>query len=122
VDWPKVVDAATQYDPAAIEIDSLTQTNEKLEITGLATNNDAVVRYQQTMLDSGVFRDVLVVSMSTVPPPTPEIASDPKAGPANKANTDTERSDRETAGIETAEASTGNVEFIIDVIVGSAAP
>ena len=101
--------------PAAIEITSFTRSHAKLEIIGRATSNDAVVRYQQTLLDSGAFRDVLVVSMSTTPPtPTPQVTSTPTAKQAQGAG-------------ESIAAPFGNVEFVIDMVVadsvvGSARP
>jgi hypothetical protein len=94
------------------EITSLTQINDKLQIAGRATSNDAVVRYQQLLLESGVFKDVVVVSMSTTPPPptpaaTPVDASDEQATPV----------DPPFGSVKFI-----NVEFIIDLVVGGAAP
>jgi Tfp pilus assembly protein PilN len=103
VNWPLVMNAAAQYDPAAIEITSLTQAVDKIQIAGRATSNDAVVRYQQTLLDSVVFKDVVVVSMSAVPPP-PLPATD---------------EGEEAAPVD---LPFGNVEFIIDAVVGASTP
>jgi Tfp pilus assembly protein PilN len=101
VNWPLVMGATAQFDPTAIEITSLTQSVDKLQIAGRATSNDAVVRYQQTLLDSAVFKDVVVISMSAVPPiPTPVVAE----------------------GAEPIDLPFGNVEFLIDVVVGSTTP
>ena len=103
VNWPQVVAAVEQFDATAIEITSFTQTPDKIQITGRATSNDAVVRFQQQLLDSGVFKDVVVISMSTVPPaPTPEVTSKDKTP---------------TVPVEV-KLPFGNVEFVIDIIVG----
>jgi hypothetical protein len=100
VNWPQAIGAAARYDATTIEIESLTQTDNRLQVTGRAINNDAVVRYQQFLLESGVFGDVVVVSMSTIPPPpTPAVV----AG--------------DEAPVEPVEVPFGNVEFIIDLVI-----
>ena len=103
--WPLVVDAIARYDPAAIEISSLTQMSGKIQIDGRAASNDAVVRYQQTLLAARIFGDVVVISMTAAPPtPTPEAAADDAASDAAP------------------DAPFGSVEFVIDLVVESAVP
>jgi hypothetical protein len=76
---------------------------DKIQLAGRALSSDAIVRYQQMLLDSGAFRDVVVVSMSTVPPiPTP-IVTDEEAENA----------------ADPVDPPFGNVEFVIDLIVGT---
>lgn len=105
VNWPIVVDAVVQYEKTALIINSLTQTADKIQITGRAISNDAVVRYQQNLLDSGAFRDVIVISMATLPPtPTPVVEEE---------NADAENS---------IERPFGNVEFVIDLLVEKSTP
>ncbi len=102
VNWPVVVNALVQYDPTTIEITSLNQLEDKVQLHGRALNNDAVVRYQQNLFVTGVFRDVVVLSMSTVPPPpTPEANDDARAA-------------------EAVELPIGNVEFVIDLVIEAA--
>jgi hypothetical protein len=103
VNWPLVVDAVEQYDPATIELTSLSQIEEKVQLTGRALNNDAVVRYQQNLFVAGAFKDVVVLSMSTLPPvPTPVPSEDENATPVD--------------------VPIGNVEFVIDLVIESNAP
>jgi Tfp pilus assembly protein PilN len=105
VNWPLVMGAISQYDPAAIEITSLTESTDKIQLAGLAANNDAVVRYQQSLLDSGVFKDVVVLSMSALPPPPPTpVPVEGEEAP------------------EPVDLPFGTVEFLIDVVVGTPAP
>jgi Tfp pilus assembly protein PilN len=105
VHWPSVISAAVRYDPTAVEITSLTQSGDKIQIAGRATSNDAVVRYQQLLLESGAFTDVVVVSMSAAAPPSTPT-------PAAEVNT----------AVEPADLPFGNVEFVIDLVVGSVTP
>jgi Tfp pilus assembly protein PilN len=106
--WPHVVDAVAQYDRIAIVLTSLAQTDDKIQITGHATTNDAVVRYQQRLLDSGAFQDVVVISMATLPQLTPEA---PDAADAESAAA------QEPSADAPAELPFGNVEFVIDLAV-----
>lgn len=104
VNWPLVMNATAQFDPAAIEITSLTQSVDRIQIAGRATSNDAVVRYQQILLDSAVFKDVVVVSMSAVPPPPLPATAEGEEAAAP------------------VDLPFGNVEFIIDAVVGASTP
>jgi hypothetical protein len=107
VQWPVVVDAVRQFDATTIEITSFTQTPDKIQLAGRATSNDAVVRYQQQLLDARAFKDVVVISMSTIPPtPTPAVTGKEEASAEEAA----------TAPVED-DLPLGNVEFVIDVIV-----
>jgi hypothetical protein len=108
--WPHIVEAVAQYDRIAIALSSLTQTDDKIQITGRATTNDAVVRYQQRLLDSGAFKDVVVISMATLPQPTPEA---PAAGGTAA---------KEPSADTPADLPFGNVEFVIDLVVGMPTP
>lgn len=109
VNWPLVVYAVGSYDVNSLKIASLTQAGDKIQIAGRALNNDAVVRFQQNLIDARAFRDVLVVSISTTPP-TPE--APPQESPEGE---DTEVS---TAAVGPA----FNVEFLIDLLVRDATP
>jgi Tfp pilus assembly protein PilN len=108
VNWPIVMGAASRFDPTSIEITSLTQTGDRLQIAGRAASNDAVVRYQQILLDSGAFKDVVVVSMSTLPP-TPVVTDEADEDAARAAN-------------DPIQPPLGNVEYVIDLVVGTSAP
>jgi hypothetical protein len=110
VAWPLVIGAATQYDPATVQIGSLTQNSDRIQIAGRALNSDAVVGYQQNLLDAGVFKDVVVISMSTIPPtpvPTPDTKSN-----RNK-------SDTAAPAVPVVEPPFGNVEFVIDLLLST---
>jgi Tfp pilus assembly protein PilN len=112
INWPVVVDAIDEYEQVAITLSSLTQTGNQLTITGRAEGNDAVVRYQQSLLDSGAFADVVIISMVAVAPEAAE-GEQPEAGEADA---------EEPAAVPSPEAPLGNVEFVIDVVVGTAMP
>lgn len=104
VNWPQVVGVAGRYDATTIQITSLTQTNNRIQIAGRATSNDAVVRYQQLLLDAGLFDDVVVLSMSTIPPtPTPVVTN-------------------EEAAAAPVDVPFGNVEFVMDIVLGETRP
>jgi Tfp pilus assembly protein PilN len=105
VNWPLVVYAVGSYDVNSLKITSLTQTGDKLQIAGRAVSNDAVVRYQQSLIDARAFRDVLVVSMSTLPP-TPV------------ATAETQEAEVSTLTV----TPSFDVEFLIDLLVGNATP
>ena len=111
VNWPLVVNAAGRYDPTATEITSFTQANDRIQIAGRAASNDAVVRYQQLLLDSGAFKDVVVVSMSTLPPPPTPVVTEEEESENNA-----------RAAGDPIEPPLGNVEFVIDLVVGTSAP
>jgi hypothetical protein len=108
--WPHIVEAVAQYDRIAIALSSLTQTDDKIQITGRATMNDAVVRYQQRLLDSGAFKDVVVISMATLPQPTPE-------APAAEGT-----AAQEPPAATPADLPFGNVEFVMDLVVEMPTP
>jgi Tfp pilus assembly protein PilN len=80
VEWPGVVDALNQFDLAGVTLTGLQQTGDKIQLTGRAGANDDVVRYQQSLLDSGVFREVIVASLTQSLPPDPA-AAPPDASP-----------------------------------------
>ena len=105
LNWPQIVDAVAQYDTTTIELDSLTQADNvgKLRITGRALSNDAVVRYQQNLFVTGAFKDVIVLSMSTLPPKPTPVPSEDEA-------------------TEAAAGPFGNIEFVIDLAIGASAP
>ena len=102
VKWPQIVDAVDEYDTTTIEIDSLTHSDDRVQITGRALNNDAVVRYQQNLIITGAFKDVIVLSMSTLPSrPTPVASAD---------------------AADDVTYPFGNVEFVIDLALESSSP
>jgi hypothetical protein len=106
VNWTQVVDAVAQFDASAITLSSLTQTDNKIQLIGHATNNDAVVRFQQSLLDSRAFQDVVIISMITEPPATQEAEETEAAATAQ----------------ESVETGLGNVEFVIDLQMGTSTP
>ncbi len=108
VDWPQIINAAIQYDPTTLQITSLTQTDKQIQLSGRATTNDAVVQYQKALIDSSAFRDVQVVSLPTLEPTPMPVA------PTNKS--------KEQAPVATAGPPLGNIEFVIDLVVGSSPP
>lgn len=99
--WPQVVDALTQFNLAGVTLTSVQQQGSQIRMVGRAPGNDAVVRYQQSLLDSGAFREVIIASLTRLPPsstPTPDPAA--RAVPATLAPV-----------VE------GSVEFTIDLVV-----
>lgn len=102
--WPQIVQGVSQYDPIAITLSSLTQIEDRVQLTGRATNNDAVVRYQQKLLDSGMFADVVVVSMVAVPPSLSDVE-------------ETESDKSTTAATPNSSVELGDVQFVIDLLL-----
>jgi Tfp pilus assembly protein PilN len=105
VNWPLVINAAMQYDPAGVQITSLTQTDQQIQLAGRATNNDAVVQYQKSLIDSGAFRDVQVISLSTAQPTPIPVA------PTNK------NKNQQPTPVATAVPPFGDIAFVIDLVV-----
>ena len=94
VDWPRTVAALADYDPILVRVASLNQRETLIRITGRALNNDAVIRYQQRLQESGAFESVVVLSLVALPTPA--------------------------EAVDQAPASFGSVDFEIDAVVRTA--
>jgi len=98
VDWPRVVNALNEYNRVGLTLTSIQQQGPQVRIIGSAPTNDAVVRYQQSLLDSGAFREVIIASLTLVLPSAPA-ATDGTGGSAPPV------------------VVSSSVEFVIDVVV-----
>lgn len=98
IDWPRVAAALANYDPLLVRLTAIAQRDDRLRIAGRALNNDAVIRYEQRLVESGAFSSVVILSQITAP------AAAPAAPPAGSS--------------QTGSASPfGNVEFEIELVV-----
>lgn len=80
LDWPRVAAALADYDPVLLRLTAIAQRDDRLRIAGRAINNDAVIRYEQRLFDSGVFSAVVILS---------QVAAPPARSPANNAQAET---------------------------------
>jgi Tfp pilus assembly protein PilN len=97
VDWPQVVNALNEYNRVGLMLTSIQQQGRQVRITGSAPTNDAVVRYQQSLMDSGAFREVIIASLTLVLPSVPAATG-------------------ETGGSAPPVVVSSSVEFVIDVV------
>jgi len=72
--WPAVIAVIDRYDPAAITLTALTQTDNSITLSGQAVNDFAVVEYEKMLKESGVFANVILQSLKRT---TPAAASAP---------------------------------------------
>ncbi len=83
LDWPALIAALDRYDPNRIVLTTLTQVDQRITLTGLAANDEAVVAYTQAIEESGYFAAVVLQSLRIIPAPTatpaPTVALTPPA-------------------------------------------
>jgi hypothetical protein len=72
IDWPQVMAALADYDPARIAPTGLTQVGTRLSLTGLALDEPSIFAYTQTLNASGIFQHVVMQTISRVTPETTE--------------------------------------------------
>jgi len=107
IDWPPLMAALDQYDPNRLVINSLTQVENRMTITGFASNDEVVVAYTQAIEKSERFGSVVLQSLRVVAAPTATpLPTTPSAVAASA-----------QPSFLTAEATF--VEFVIIVEVGS---
>ncbi|MBK9050778.1 MAG: PilN domain-containing protein [Chloroflexi bacterium] len=68
-DWPAVIAAINNYQTGPLTLTGLTQTENRLTITGAAANDAAVITYAQQLEASGQFQRVIVQSIALLPTP-----------------------------------------------------
>jgi len=69
-DWPEILAAITDYDPNRIRLTSIRQENaNEITLMGLGIDNPAVTDYVSRLEMSGVFEEVVLRAMNTVPTP-----------------------------------------------------
>lgn len=66
VDWPAVMMAVNGADGAQITLDGLSQTDNRVLISGRAVDEGAVLAYAQQLTDSEQFARVIVQSISVI--------------------------------------------------------
>jgi Tfp pilus assembly protein PilN len=74
-DWPAVMAAIGDYDPARLTLTSLAQTDNRLTLNGRAIDDSAVVAYARDLEESQLFARVVIQSVSSVATPfaTPQV-------------------------------------------------
>ena len=65
-DWPAVMAAIGNYDPARITLTSLTQADKRVTLNGRATDDTVVVAYAHALEGSGLFSRVVVQSLKMI--------------------------------------------------------
>ncbi len=69
VDWPGILAIVADYDDAQVVLTGITQTEDRLVITGRASNNTAVVAYAKLLEISDRFSRVVIQSITSLPAP-----------------------------------------------------
>ncbi len=69
VDWPAVMAALANYNPDRIVLHSVAQAENRLTLTGRASDDAAVVEYSRSLEGSGLFTRVAVQSIRVVATP-----------------------------------------------------
>lgn len=78
--WPGIMAAIGQYDPALVQLDSLNSGENRLTLTGRAVDQNAVVNYARTLEQSTLFNRVNVQSIRVLA--TPVVTRTPTITPA----------------------------------------
>lgn len=68
-DWPAVMAAINSYQNGPLTLTGLTQTENRLTISGAAADDTAVITYAQQLEASGLFARVIVQSIALLPTP-----------------------------------------------------
>lgn len=68
IDWPHIMFAIGRYNPAQLNINSLSQAGRVITLTGQANLESVVLAYVETLKENGPFETVLVQSIQLVPP------------------------------------------------------
>lgn len=76
-DWPAIIAAINSYQTGPISLTGVTQTDNRLTITGAAASDAAVIAYAQQLEASGQFQRVIVQSIALLP--TPQATATPTA-------------------------------------------
>ena len=80
-DWPAVMAAIGNYNPAQLALTSLTHADSRITLNGRATDSSVVAAYAHTLEESQLFSRVVVQSMKTIATPfvTPGGTASPEA-------------------------------------------
>jgi Tfp pilus assembly protein PilN len=68
-DWPAIMAELGDYDPDQLTLTSVTQTDNRLMLTGGASSDAAVVAYSDALQKSGLFSRVIVQSLKILATP-----------------------------------------------------
>jgi len=66
--WPAVIAVIDRYDPTLITLTSITQTDNRITLSGQAVNDLVVVDYEKMLKESGLFNDVILQSLKRMTP------------------------------------------------------
>ncbi len=70
VDWPSILSIVAGYDDTQVVLTGITQTDNRLVITGRASSDVAVTAYSQALQNSARFSRVVIQSITQLPVPT----------------------------------------------------
>ncbi len=77
--WPTVIAVIDRYDPAAITLISLIQTDNRITLSGQAINDAVVVDYEKLLRESGLFNSVVLQSLKLATPAESDAAATAEA-------------------------------------------
>lgn len=79
INWPAVVTVIGSYDPAAITLTALTQSDNRITLTGEAVDDVVVVTYARLLETSDLFANVVLQSLLRPTPTTVAAQTTPTA-------------------------------------------
>lgn len=91
IDWPQVLPIVTNYDESIMDLVAVSQTDNRLSLTGRAIDADVPIAYANMLEESGAFNRVIVQSitlLATPVPPTPTPTPVPTSTPEPPASDD----------------------------------
>jgi Tfp pilus assembly protein PilN len=68
-DWPAIMAAISNYNPAQIALTSLTQADNRITLNGQAIDDSAVAAYARALEDSNLFSRVVIQSIEAIATP-----------------------------------------------------
>jgi len=71
IQWPAVITVISNYNPTVLTLASLTQVDNRITLTGQAVDDVAVVTYTRMLEVSDLFTNVVLQSLTLIPPKTP---------------------------------------------------
>ena len=86
LDWPTILSIVAGYDHMQLVLTGITQTDDRLVITGRASGDVAVTAYSQALKDSARFSRVVIQSITQLAGPTPHAGPTQLAPPAGTPN------------------------------------
>ncbi len=116
-DWPAVVRVVAGVDPAQMRVTSFVQEENRITLTGEATDTAAVVAYMLLLSDSALFAAVDLEGITTIAPAA--VADVAPADASGKAPPAPEPSADGLAGVDASAEDAASVQYVIVLSLAS---